>query len=225
MFDLVRLDHFRGFVAHWEIPAAAPTAAAGRWMPGPGSALFAAATAQLGPLPLIAEDLGVITPPVVALREEFDYPGMRILQFAFGDDPEAPNYVPHNYVPQTVVYTGTHDNDTTVGWFKSQAGAGTTRTAEQIASEKAHALAYMNTRGTEIHWDMIRLAVASVARLAVYPMQDVLDLGTDARMNLPSTTSGNWRWRLAPGQFTAQHERRLAELAETYDRGLFAVRK
>jgi len=224
LFDLVRLDHFRGFASHWEIPAESPTAAAGRWMPGPASSLFAAATAQLGELPLIAEDLGVITPAVVALREEFGYPGMRILQFAFGDDPEAPNYVPHNYVPETVVYTGTHDNDTAVGWFRSEAGAGTTRTAAQIARERAHALAYLNTDGREIHWDMIRLAVASVAHLAVYPLQDVLGLGTEARMNMPSTTSGNWRWRLSPGQFHGDHERRLRELAETYDRGLFTVR-
>jgi 4-alpha-glucanotransferase len=221
LFDLVRLDHFRGFVAHWEIPADAQTAAAGRWMPGPAATLFAAATAALGPLPLIAEDLGVITPAVVALREEFGYPGMRILQFAFGEDPEAPNYRPNNYVPETVVYTGTHDNDTTVGWFRSEAGAGTTRTASQIAREKAHALAYVNSSGAEIHWDLIRLAVASVARLAVYPLQDVLGLGTEARMNMPSTTSGNWRWRLAPGQFMPAHEQRLAALAETFDRQLF----
>ena len=223
MFDLVRLDHFRGFVAHWEIPADAPTAASGRWMTGPGAALFAAATSQLGPLPLIAEDLGVITPAVVSLREEFGYPGMRILQFAFGDDPEAPNYLPHHYVPDCVVYTGTHDNDTAVGWFHSRAGEGTTRSAEQIARERDYALAYVNTDGREIHWDLIRLALASVARLAVFPLQDVLGLGTEARMNLPSTTSGNWRWRLAPGQFTAEHEQRLRKLAETYDRGMFAT--
>ena len=223
LFDLVRLDHFRGFVAHWEIPADSATAASGHWMPGPASSLFAAATAALGPLPLIAEDLGVITPAVVALREEFGYPGMRILQFAFGDDPEAPNYLPHNYVPQTVVYTGTHDNDTAVGWFHSEAGEGTTRTAQQIARERAHTLAYVNTSGVEIHWDLIRLAAASVARLAIYPLQDVLGLGAAARMNMPSTTSGNWCWRCAPGQFTAEHEQRLHSLAETFDRQLFAA--
>src|SRR5262245_32819362 len=225
LFDLVRLDHLRGFVARRAIPADAPTAASGRWVPGPAAALFAAATSQLGPLPLIAEDLGVITPAVAALREEFGYPGMRILQFAFGDDPEAPNYLPHNYVPDCVVYTGTHDNDTAVGWFHSQAGAGTTRTAEQIARERKHTLAYMNTSGAEIHWDLIRLAVASVARLAIFPLQDVLGLGTEARINLPSTTTGNWRWRLAPGQFTTQHEERLRKLVQTYDRRMFAARE
>jgi 4-alpha-glucanotransferase len=192
-------------------------------MPGPASALFTAATTALGPLPLIAEDLGVITPQVQALREEFGFPGMRILQFAFGDDPEAPNYRPHNYVPNCVVYTGTHDNDTSVGWFRSEAGEGTTRTKAQIDREREHTLKYVNSRGAEIHWDLIRLAVASVARLAIYPLQDVLGLGAEARMNLPSTTSGNWRWRLASGQFTAAHERRLRLLAQTFDRGPFGT--
>ncbi len=221
MFDLVRLDHFRGFVAHWEIPADAASAAAGRWMPGPGADLFNAATEQLGPLPLIAEDLGVITPEVVALRDQFGFPGMRILQFAFGADPLAPLYRPHNYVPNCAAYTGTHDNDTTVGWFRSRAGQGTTRTAEQIAREQQYTLRYARSSGEEIHWDLIRLAVASVARLAIYPLQDVLGLGSEARMNMPSTTSGNWRWRLAAGQFATEHQQRLLALAETYERGLF----
>jgi 4-alpha-glucanotransferase len=221
MFDYVRLDHFRGFVANWEIPATAPTAASGRWVPGPGSALFSAATASLGPLPLIAEDLGVITPQVEALRDEFAYPGMRILQFAFGTDPKAPDYRPHNFIPNCAVYTGTHDNDTTVGWFHSQAGEGTTRAADDIARERERVLSYTSTDGSQIHWDFIRLAIASVARLAVFPMQDVLGLGTGARMNMPSTTGGNWRWRLAPAQFTLDHESRLLALATTYERGLF----
>jgi 4-alpha-glucanotransferase len=192
-------------------------------MPGPGAALFGAATQRLGPLPLIAEDLGVITPEVEALRDQFGFPGMRVLQFAFGADPLAPLYRPHNYVQNCAAYTGTHDNDTTVGWFQSHAGEGTTRTAEQVACEQEYTLRYARSTGSEIHWDMIRLAVASVARLAVYPMQDVLGLGSEARMNMPSTTSGNWRWRLAGGQFTAEHQRRLLGLAETYERMLFSA--
>jgi len=225
LFDLVRLDHFRGFAAYWEIPAENETAAGGRWVPGPGATLFTALQARLGELPLIAEDLGVITPDVEALRDQFALPGMRVLQFAFGDDPKAFDYRPHNYVPNCAVYTGTHDNDTTVGWFRSEAGAGTTRTAEQIAREREFALRYLRSDGREIHWDMIRLALASVARLAVYPMQDVLGLGTEARMNLPSTSRGNWRWRMRPGQFTPQHEARLLALAATFDRSLYPQAK
>jgi 4-alpha-glucanotransferase len=221
LFDWVRLDHFRGFAAHWEIPADNRTAAGGRWVPGPGAAFFTAAVKRLGRLPLIAEDLGVITPDVEALRDQFGLPGMRVLQFAFGDDPKAPDYRPHNYIPNCAVYTGTHDNDTTVGWFQSVAGAGTTRSVQQIARERDFTLRYLQTDGSEIHWDMIRLAVASVARLAVFPMQDVLGLGSEARMNMPSTSQGNWRWRMQPGQLTRRHEERLAALAEIYGRSLF----
>jgi 4-alpha-glucanotransferase len=225
LYDLVRLDHFRGFVAHWEVPAGAESAAEGKWVNGPGADLFNAATDKLGPLPLIAEDLGVITPPVEALRDQFGFPGMRVLQFAFGDDPKAPDYRPHNYVPNCAVYTGTHDNDTTVGWFESKAGAGTTRTAEQIDREREQTLRYLNAEGREIHWDMIRLAMASVARLAVFPMQDVLGLGTEARMNLPGSTTGNWRWRMPGGSFTPRHESRLRELAGAFDRQPFTTPK
>lgn len=223
LYDLVRLDHFRGFVAHWEVPAGADSAAEGKWVDGPAADLFKTATEGLGPLPLIAEDLGVITPPVEALRDEFGFPGMRVLQFAFGDDPKASDYRPHNFVPNCAVYTGTHDNDTTVGWFQSEAGSGTTRSAEQIARECEHTLRYLNTDGREIHWDMIRLAMASVARLAVFPMQDVLGLGTEARMNLPGSTTGNWRWRMPGGSFTPQHESRLRELAEIFERQPFST--
>ena len=220
LFDYVRLDHFRGFEAYWEIPAGSTTAAPGRWVAGPGAALFDALAAQLGSLALIAEDLGVITPPVEALRDRFGYPGMRVLQFAFGEDPKAPDYRPHHFVPNCVVYTGTHDNDTTKGWFESQAGAGTTRTAAQIAAEREHTLRYVGTDGREIHWDMIRLAMASVANQAVFPMQDVLGLGREARMNMPSTLHGNWQWRMAAGRFHTEHQQRLRHLAETFDRGL-----
>ena len=198
LFDYVRLDHFRGFVANWEIPGRIAHRSRRSLGAGARPALFSAVTAQLGPVPLIAEDLGVITPQVEALRDEFAFPGMRVLQFAFGNDPKAPDYLPHNFVTNCVVYTGTHDNDTTVGWFHSQAGSGTTRTAEQIAAERKTVLQYVRTDGSEIQWDLIRLAAASVARLAVFPLQDVLGLGSEARMNMPSTTAGNWGWRLAP---------------------------
>jgi 4-alpha-glucanotransferase len=220
LFDLIRLDHFRGFVAHWEVPRGSPTAAPGRWLPGPGAALFTALQKQLGNLPILAENLGVITPPVEQLREEFGLPGMCILQFAFGTDPMAPHYRPHNFVENSVVYTGTHDNDTTVGWFRSQAGEGTTRTADEISRERDYALRYVGTDGYEIHWDFIRLAIASVARLAIFPMQDVLGLGTECRMNMPSTASGNWLWRMRPGEFTREHQFRLLRLAETFERKL-----
>ncbi len=217
-FDLVRLDHFRGFEGYWEIPGDAPTAAGGRWVSGPGAPFFESVHETLGDLPLVAEDLGLITPAVDALRDELEFPGMRILQFAFGDDPKAPEYRPHNYPRHCVVYTGTHDNDTTVGWFQSQAGAGTTRTAAQIAQERALVLRYLGTPGRDIHWDMIRLALASVADTAVIPMQDVLGLGTEARMNLPGSAVGNWRCRFTDDQLTPAATDKLTELTNLYDR-------
>jgi 4-alpha-glucanotransferase len=223
LFDYVRLDHFRGFAAYWEIPYGSPTAASGQWKPGPGAALFAAATTRLGKLPILAEDLGVITPQVEALRDEFGFPGMRILQFAFGDDPLGPLYRPHHFIPHCVVYTGTHDNNTTVGWFQSAAGQGTTRSAEQVERERETTLRYVHSDGHEIHWDFIRLAMGSVARVAIFPLQDVLGLGAEARMNLPATMAGNWQWRMRPGEFTAGHEQRLRMLAETFDRALFST--
>jgi 4-alpha-glucanotransferase len=217
-FDLIRLDHFRGFEAYWEVPAGAPTAAPGRWVAGPGAHFFRTVREALGELPLVAEDLGVITPQVEALRDEFGFPGMRILQFAFGDDPKADDYQPHNYPRHCVVYTGTHDNDTTRGWFESRAGEGTTRTTDQISRERRFTLAYLGTDGTAIHWDLIRLALASVADTAIVPLQDVLGLGTEARMNLPGTSQGNWRWRFSHQILTAEHARRLKELTAIYDR-------
>jgi 4-alpha-glucanotransferase len=218
LFDFVRLDHFRGFEAYWEIPASDPTAIRGRWVPGPGRALFDALKEELGGLPLYAEDLGLITPPVEALRDELQLPGMRVLQFAFGDDAKAADYRPHNYPRHCVVYTGTHDNDTTVGWFRSEAGEGTTRDEEQIARERDFALRYIGTDGREIHWDMIRLALASVADTAIIPLQDLLGLGTSARMNLPGTGVGNWTWRMTPGALTKEIEERLADMTRIYDR-------
>jgi 4-alpha-glucanotransferase len=217
--DRVRIDHFRGFEAAWEIPAGAATAVNGEWVSAPGVALFEAVQAALATdrLPFVAENLGVITPEVEALRERFGLPGMAILQFAFGTDPQAPDFKPHNYPRNRVVYTGTHDNDTTVGWWTGDAGH-STRSASEIAEERAHACRYLGTDGREIHWDFIRSVLASVADTAIVPMQDVLGLGSEARMNQPGTLGGNWLWRLRPNQFTAAIAKRLAGLAETYDR-------
>jgi 4-alpha-glucanotransferase len=215
--DIVRVDHFRGFAACWEIPGGDQTAERGRWVEAPGKELFMAIREALGNLPIIAEDLGVITPDVVALRDGFGFPGMRILQFAFGGDPKNID-LPHNYERNVVAYTGTHDNDTTVGWFTSVAGAGSTRTAEQIERERTFCLKYLNTTGKEIHWDFIRTVLASVANTAVVPLQDLLGHGTEARMNLPNSTEGNWSWRFKDGALTADITTRLKDLTELYGR-------
>jgi 4-alpha-glucanotransferase len=218
LLDLVRLDHFRGFEAYWEIPAGAQDARIGRWAPGPGLTLFQAAEQALGPLPLVAEDLGLITAPVDALREAVGAPGMRVLQFAFGTDEKAAEYLPHNYPAHCVVYTGTHDNDTTVGWFHSHAGAGTTRDPADIERERAAVLDYLGTDGHDIAWDMLRLAWRSVADTAIAPLQDVLSLDSAARFNLPGTLAGNWNWRYVAEQLTPDIENRLRILTETYER-------
>lgn len=215
--DIVRVDHFRGFAACWEIPGGDKTAERGRWVEAPGRELFTAIRAELGELPIVAEDLGVITPDVVALRDEFGFPGMRILQFAFGGDPKNAD-LPHNYVRNVVAYTGTHDNDTTVGWFSSVAGEGSTRTAVQIAREHTFCLNYLNATGKEIHWDFIRAVWASVANTAVVPLQDLLGLGTQARMNLPNSMEGNWSWRYKEGALTVGLAARLREMTELYGR-------
>ena len=216
-FDAIRMDHFRGFEAYWEVPAGETTAVNGRWIPGPGAELFRVLTAELGPLPVVAENLGVITPEVEALRHEFGFPGMAILQFAFGTDPQAPTFKPHNYIPNLVAYTGTHDNDTAEGWWHSE-GGDSTRTAEDIQAEKAHARAYLAAGPHQVHWELIRALMVSVAETALVPMQDVLGLGSEARMNTPSTASGNWRWRCRPGAFTEELAKRLRELATLYGR-------
>ncbi len=215
--DIARVDHFRGFAACWEIPGGDKTAERGQWVEAPGKELFTAIRKTLGELPIIAEDLGVITPDVVALREEFGFPGMRILQFGFGGDSKNID-LPHNYVPNVVAYTGTHDNDTTAGWFQSVAGDGSTRTAAQIERERKFCMDYLNTDGKEIHWDFIRGVLASVANTAIIPLQDLLGLGTEARMNLPNSTEGNWAWRYQPGALTDQIAARLKQLSELYGR-------
>ncbi len=181
--DILRLDHFRGFAAYWEVPASEKTAVNGTWVQGPGPAFFAKLERTLGQLPLIAEDLGVITSDVDELREQFNLPGMKVLQFAFGDDFDNP-YLPHNYTTNYVVYTGTHDNNTTIGWFQ-----------ELSATEREFVQCYLGRDGSDISWDMIRLALSSVADIAVMLFQDVLRLGANARMNVPGVAGGNWGWR------------------------------
>lgn len=222
--DVVRVDHFRGFAACWEIPGGDDTAVNGRWVKSPGRELFAAVRAALGELPIIAEDLGVITPDVEALRDDSGFPGMRILQFAFGGDAQSQD-LPHNYIPNAVVYTGTHDNDTTIGWYTSAAGAGSTRTAAQIENERHFCRRYLHTDGREVNWDFIRAVFASVAHTAVVPLQDVIGLGGEARMNLPATTSGNWSWRYRPNDLTAAMRERLKDLTELYGRAPRAAQK
>ncbi len=215
--DIARIDHFRGFAACWEIPGGDKTAERGQWVEAPGRQLFTAIRDALGDLPIIAEDLGVITPDVEKLRDDFGFPGMRILQFGFGSDTKNID-LPHNYHRNVVVYTGTHDNDTTAGWFNSTAGEGSTRSAEQIERERRFCLKYLNTQGEEIQWDFIRAVFASVANTAIVPMQDVLGLGTEARMNLPNSTAGNWLWRVYPGNLSEDLTARLRDLTELYGR-------
>jgi 4-alpha-glucanotransferase len=218
LFDIVRIDHFRGFVGFWEVPGDATTAINGRWVAGPGADLFTAMTKALGPMPIIAENLGVITPEVEALREQFGYPGMSILQFAFGADGQANDFQPHTYPRERVVYTGTHDNDTTMGWWNSGAGGGSTRDAQMVEREKAFAMRYLGTDGREMHWTLMRTALASVANTVLIPLQDVLGLGSEARMNLPGRASGNWGFRFTWDQITADTTRRLRELVDLYQR-------
>ena len=218
LYDIVRVDHFRGFEAYWEVDGDAPTAAKGRWVPGPGAPLFDALTAALGPLPIVAENLGVITPAVEALREQFGYPGMSILQFAFGPEAESDEFRPHNFARSTVVYTGTHDNDTTIGWWKYTGEGDSTRASEAVMREKQFALEYLDADGTAMNWTFIRAALASVADTVIIPLQDVLGAGSEARMNLPGRGSGNWRFRFSWDQLTPEMVRRLRRMVEIYER-------
>jgi 4-alpha-glucanotransferase len=213
MFDLVRLDHFRGFEAYWEVPGDARTAENGRWVKGPGAALFEAARAELGELEIVAEDLGVITPEVEALRDGLGLPGMAILQFAFGSDAQGNDFLPHNYPKRKVVYTGTHDNDTVVGWWRSGVGD-STRSEADVERERARALAYVGGDGSAIHWDFIRTLFVSVADTAIAPLQDVLGKGTEARMNLPGRGHGNWGWRYEAEELTPSVRQRLRAITE-----------
>jgi 4-alpha-glucanotransferase len=218
MLDMIRLDHFRGFEAYYEIPGTETTAVNGKWVKGPGAALFEAVQAALGDLPILAENLGVITPEVEGLRNRFGFPGMAILQFAFGKDPQAPDFKPHNYPHHRVAYTGTHDNDTVMGWWHSTGAADSTRTPEDVLKEIAFAKRYLDTDGIDIHWVMIRTLMASVADTVIFPLQDVLGIGSEGRMNLPGTSSGNWRWRYRAEELTLGVGAHLKRLVQTYDR-------
>jgi 4-alpha-glucanotransferase len=191
----------------------------GEWVKGPGASLFEAVQSAMKTerLPFLAENLGVITPEVETLREQFGLPGMAILQFAFGKDPQASAFKPHNYPRNLVAYTGTHDNDTTVGWWTGTSGH-STRSDGDIEKEREHARRYLGLGGREVHWEFIRTVLASVADTAIVPAQDLLGLGSEARMNRPGTASGNWRWRLAPEQLSRDTARKLAVITETYDR-------
>jgi 4-alpha-glucanotransferase len=209
--DLVRLDHFRGFCAAWHVPPSAKTARTGQWVPGPGPAFFEAVRSELGHLPFIAEDLGLITSDVVALRDKFGLPGMRVLQFGFDGHSDNP-HLPENYTSNTVVYTGTHDNTTTRAWFEALP-----ENARQSARSYA-ARAGVTMGGEEVAWDFIRLAWSSKAGLAIAPFQDLLNLGVEGRMNVPGTTGGNWRWRCTESMLEPSVFERLRELTSACGR-------
>ena len=187
-------------------------------MKGPGVSLFHAVQESLGQLDVIAEDLGVITPEVDALRDAFAFPGMRILQMAFGNDPKADEYIPHNHIRNCAVYTGTHDHNTTSGWFHSKPGTHTTISKREVEQERKYVIEYLGTDGSEIHWDFIRLAMSSVAHMSIYPLQDVLGLGIDSRMNLPGTVRGNWEWRFSDGMLTQSIRQKLWHFTRIYGR-------
>ncbi|CAD7783720.1 MAG: 4-alpha-glucanotransferase [Candidatus Methanoperedenaceae archaeon GB37] len=211
LYDVVRIDHFRGFVGYWEIPASEKTAIKGRWCKWTWRRILQGhASRDFLAFPIIAEDLGVITPDVRELVSRFQFPGMKLLIFAFGPDLPTNPYIPHNYTQNCVVYTGTHDNNTIKGWFEK----------EITPEDKKRLLQYLGHQvsGEEIHWELIRLAMMSVANTVILPMQDILGLGEEARMNRPATTSGNWRWRFLPEQLTPEVTRRLLEMTKTYGR-------
>ena len=201
--DLIRLDHFRAFCAAWHVPPTAKTAEPGHWVPGPGAAFFEAVRAELGHLPFIAEDLGIITPDVVALRDQFELPGIRVFQFGFDGNPGNP-HLPHNYGPNTVAYTGTHDNNTTRGWFES---------LPENVRQAAMSYAVKAGGGTgEVAWDFIRSVWSSKSGLAIAPLQDLLHLGVEGRMNVPGIAAGNWRWRCTEQMLRAPIFERLRNL-------------
>jgi 4-alpha-glucanotransferase len=206
LYEIVRLDHFRGFEAYWSIPADDATAINGTWITAPGLELFQTLEAVLGPLPLVAEDLGLITPEVEALRLQMRMPGMRVLQFGFGNK-GAHMHLPHQFAPGTVAYTGTHDNDTTLGWWNAAS-----------AEERSAAETYIGPMGDRPAWPLIRAAAASVAQMSIVPVQDLLELGSEARMNKPAVAGGNWNWRVAEGSWTEDLAERLAAIVDVTDR-------
>ncbi|MFH0811350.1 MAG: 4-alpha-glucanotransferase [Pseudomonadota bacterium] len=210
LFDWVRIDHFRGFVAHWEIPATEKTAINGRWVEAPAMDFFAQMVKQIPRLPIIAEDLGIITPDVREVMNYFHFPGMKVLLFAFGSDVATNPYAPHNHIKNCVVYTGTHDNNTIRGWLET----------ETTFEDKERLFRYLGQKVNEkeIHWELIRLGMMSVADTAMFPMQDILGLGKEARMNLPGTKEGNWKWRFSPKQLSDSLANNLLAMTEIYGR-------
>jgi 4-alpha-glucanotransferase len=210
LVDLLRLDHFRAFSNYWEVQAHEKTARKGSWRPGPGPALFEVLRQSLGNLPFVAEDLGDINDEVHQLRYEFDLPGMKVLQFAFGDKMPSSDHIPHHFGRNYIVYTGTHDNNTTRGWFKNEISETTRKQVEQYCG---HCVNEQN-----ISSELMRMAYASVASVAIIPMQDVAALDESTRMNTPASTSGNWLWRLTPDMVTRQHETQLRQWTKLYGR-------
>ncbi len=210
LFDIIRLDHFRGFEKYWEIPASEATALNGRWVDAPGYALFERLTGEFGELPVVAEDLGTITPEVITMRRHFGFPGMKVLQFAFDSGPDNP-YLPQHHERESVVYTGTHDNDTTLGWFESRDKAGRRQVFDYLSG-------FLDADADPMPWPMIRAALASAACLAVIPLQDVLELGSEHRMNTPGSGTGNWRWQFDWTDIPASLEERLRRMTLRYGR-------
>jgi 4-alpha-glucanotransferase len=210
LFDFVRIDHFRGLVAYWEVQATEKTASRGRWVEAPAEDFFCTLCKRFPHLPIIAEDLGTITPDVRELMNRFEFPGMRVLLFAFGESISTNPYAPHNHVKNCFVYTGTHDTNTVKGWFEKEA----------TQEDKKRLFRYIGHRVSvqDINWEFIRLAMMSVADITIVPLQDILDLGEEARMNRPATTGGNWEWRLLPEQLTPQLLRRFLEMTKIYGR-------
>jgi 4-alpha-glucanotransferase len=210
LYDLLRLDHFRAFADFWEVPAGEETARRGEWKLGPGADFFTMLQKELGQLPFVAEDLGDINDAVYSLRDDFGLPGMKVLQFAFGGDMPRSTYIPHHYIPNAIAYTGTHDNNTSRGWFRQDISR----------EERQHLEQYVGrvVLDKEVHEVLGRLAYASVAKTAILPLQDVLGLDESARMNMPASTNGNWGWRLQPGQLTDKHEAKLREWCRVYHR-------
>lgn len=210
LYDLVRLDHFRGFVGYWEVLAHEKNAVNGKWSDGPAEDFFKKVLEEIPEAPIIAEDLGTITPDVKDILSRFKFPGMKVLLFAFSYDPATNPYLPHNHVENCIVYTGTHDNNTVLGWFQEEASV----------EDKKRISMYIGREPdkTDIHWDLTRLAMMSVARIAIFPMQDILGLGKEARMNRPATREGNWQWRVSPDQLTLTLKEKLRELTKIYGR-------
>jgi 4-alpha-glucanotransferase len=206
----MRIDHFRGFEAYWQIPASEATAVKGEWIPGPRDSFFDAISAALGSsLPIIAEDLGLITPGVVALRDKYNLPGMKVLQFAFHENNDDP-FLPHNHIPNCVVYTGTHDNNTTIGWW---------RTGEATRAAKRSLTRYVGHKIEHANWELIRVGMASPAHTFIIPFQDIISADQRARMNTPGSASGNWSWRFAPAALEGKSKARLAQWTQFFARG------